>query len=113
MIKTAKRFSFLFLATTLFCGQLAYAEADNAATQEKAAMCIACHGATGESIIPGTPHLGGQYQDYLAKALEDYRSGARQNPVMNGMAAALSDEDIAILASYYANQAGLAVVNAK
>ena len=48
------------------------------------------------------PKLGGQDAGYIVKALQDYRSGARKHPSMNGIAASLSDQDMADLAAYYA-----------
>ena len=57
------------------------------------------------------PRLAGQYADYLEMALKEYRSGKRPNPVMAGMAAALSDEDIADLAAYFASQEGLDILS--
>ena len=77
------------------------------ATKEKSAMCQACHGADGNSTDPQYPKLAGQHASYLAQALEDYRSGARKNPIMAGFAGGLSDADIANLAAYYASQKGL------
>jgi cytochrome c553 len=78
-----------------------------AAGQEKSKSCAACHGPTGnESLDPSYPKLAGQYPEYLAKALHDYRSGERQNAIMAGMAAPLSDEDIDDLAAFYAAQPG-------
>ena len=50
------------------------------------------------------PKLGGQYPDYLAKALRDYKSGARKNPIMAGFAGALTAKDIENLSAYYASQ---------
>jgi cytochrome c553 len=70
----------------------------------KSVACQACHGADGNSVDPQFPRLAGQYEDYLARALTDYRSGARRNPIMNGFAAGLSDADIANLAAYFAHQ---------
>ena len=52
--------------------------------------------------MPEYPKLAGQYPDYLAKALRDYKSGARKNPIMAGMAAGLTQKDIDDLAEYYA-----------
>ncbi|GIX21580.1 MAG: hypothetical protein KatS3mg121_0363 [Gammaproteobacteria bacterium] len=80
--------------------------------------CVSCHGVDGHSTMPPAPglvvpHIGGQYADYLAKALRDYRSGERQNPTMNGLAAGLSDQDIEDLAAHYAAQSGLEVVRPK
>ena len=79
--------------------------ADLAAGQAKAKeICQACHGLDGNSQTPDYPKLGGQYPDYLQKALRDYKSGARKNPIMAGFAGALTDKDIENLAAYYASQ---------
>ena len=79
--------------------------ADLAAGQAKAKeICQACHGLDGNSKTPDYPKLGGQYPDYLQKALRDYKSGARKNPIMAGFAGALTDKDIENLAAYYASQ---------
>lgn len=78
-----------------------------AAGQEKSKTCAACHGPTGnESLDPTYPKLAGQYPEYLAKSLHDYKSGSRQNSIMAGMAAALTDQDIDDLAAFYAAQEG-------
>ncbi len=76
-----------------------------AAGKEKAtALCASCHGADGVTAIdPSYPKLAGQYPDFLARALKDYKTGARKNPIMMGMAATLSNEDIANVAAYYAS----------
>jgi cytochrome c553 len=66
--------------------------------------CVACHGSDGIGILPEYPSLTGQHEDYLEEALRAYRSGQRRNAVMAGMTAALTDEDIAALARYYAAQ---------
>jgi cytochrome c553 len=81
------------------------AAADIAAGQAKAKeICQACHGLDGNSVAADYPKLGGQYPDYLAKALRDYKSGARKNPIMAGFAGALTAKDIENLAAYYASQ---------
>ena len=69
--------------------------------------CAGCHGMDGNSQLPMNPILAGQYEDYLVHALKAYKSGERKNPIMAGMVAALSDEDIADLAAYFARQKGL------
>ena len=64
--------------------------------------CAACHGADGVKAIDGTyPILAGQYEDFLVRALSDYKSGARKNAIMSGMAAPLTKQEIADLAAYY------------
>lgn len=67
-------------------------------------VCAACHGENGNSATPDYPRLAGQHPDYLAKALRDYKSGLRKNPIMAGFAAALSKQDIDNVSAYYAGQ---------
>jgi cytochrome c553 len=72
-------------------------------------VCQACHGVDGNSQSADYPKLGGQYPDYLAKALRDYKSGARKNPIMAGFAGTLSTADIDNVAAYYAAQPAVLV----
>jgi len=58
------------------------------------AVCAACHGADGNSGIPVNPKLSQQHPEYLVKQLQEFKSGKRNNAVMKGFAAALSDEDM-------------------
>jgi cytochrome c553 len=74
------------------------------AGKQKAATCAACHGADGNSPNPQFPRLAGQYEDYIVKALMDYKSGERKNPIMSGMVANLSAADIADIAAYFSSQ---------
>lgn len=77
---------------------------DPAAGKEKATACFACHGQGGHSKNPNFPKLAGQHADYLLHALKQYKSGARQNAIMNGQAAKLSLTDMKDLAAYFASQ---------
>lgn len=80
--------------------------ANPAAGQEIAkGVCQACHGVDGNSQNADFPKIGGQHPDYLAKALRDYQSGARNNPIMKGMAGALKAEDVDNVAAWYGSQA--------
>lgn len=84
-----------------------FAQGDSEAGKAKAqqAACHACHGPDGNGTGDGQyPRIAGQYADYLAKSLNDYKSGARNNPIMTGFVAALSKEDIENLAAFYAAQ---------
>lgn len=83
---------------------------DPEAGKQKSATCAACHAADGNSEIPLNPRLNGQYADYLEQALRQYRAGTRDNPIMGGMAAGLSDEDIEDLAAYFSSQSGLEIL---
>ncbi len=85
----------------------AQAGGDAAAGKAKSAPCAACHGADGNSAIPINPTLAGQHADYLVRALQEYKSGVRQNPIMAGMAAPLSEQDMEDIAAYFAAQDGL------
>lgn len=75
--------------------------------KEKAATCVGCHGANGVSPLSMYPTIAGQQAEYIVHALEQYRSGERQNAFMSGIAAPLSDADIAALAEFFAAQPGL------
>lgn len=70
----------------------------------RARVCMGCHGKQGISRVASYPSIAGLEQDYLAAQLRAYRSGERQNPMMNAMATNLSDEDIELLALYFAAQ---------
>ena len=72
-------------------------------------VCQACHGLDGNSPLPDYPKIGGQYPDYLSKALRDYKSGARKNAIMAGFAGTLSKQDIDNVAAYYAAQPAVVV----
>jgi cytochrome c553 len=67
--------------------------------------CLACHGTNGVGITADYPSLAGQHADYIERALHDYQKGGRKNPVMAGMAATLTKQDIVELAEYYSRQA--------
>lgn len=83
---------------------------DVAAGEGKSQVCAACHGVGGNSTIPINPKLAGQYASYMEFALHSYRDGSRKNPIMGAQVAALSDEDIADLAAYFAAQPALLAV---
>ena len=70
----------------------------------KAAVCFSCHGPNGNSANPVWPRLAGQNAVYIAEQLHLFKSGVRKNPVMQPMAAGLSDQDIDNLAVYFAAQ---------
>jgi cytochrome c553 len=72
-----------------------------APTQVTAATCVACHTADGSRGAPAYPILQGQFPEYLAKQLHEFKSGKRKNAIMQGMAASLSDADIASIAGFY------------
>lgn len=95
----------LLLAAGLVLTSAGAIAADLAAGKQKATeVCQSCHGLDGNSPTPDFPRIGGQHRDYLAKALRDYKTGKRKNPIMAGFAAALGRADIDNLSAYYASQ---------
>lgn len=76
--------------------------------RKKIAMCEGCHGISGYRTaypeVYSVPKLGGQSTIYLSNALHAYKAKQRSHPSMRGIAASLSDQDIADLAAYYAER---------
>jgi len=77
---------------------------DTVAGKEKSQLCQGCHGEDGNSMDPLVPKLSGQYDKYIAKQLRNYQAGLRTHQIMNAMAATISDEELADIASYFASQ---------
>mgnify|MGYP001818498426 FL=1 len=108
--QTMQRIQTLRLAALISClmfvGPAAMAKGSAEAGQEKAATCAACHGQDGNSLNPEWPSLAGQSEQYIVRALKAYRpNGTRNNPLMMGQVAALSDEDMQDLGAFFASQA--------
>jgi cytochrome c553 len=68
---------------------------------QAAQLCVACHGQDGVAVAPMYPSLAGQHEDYLVRALDEYKHGGRKNPIMRGFAANLSEQDIQVIAAYF------------
>lgn len=69
--------------------------------------CVDCHGENGNVPIDATyPELGGQYTDYLAHSLQEYRNGNREHALMSQQAKDLTDQQIADLAAYFGSREG-------
>jgi len=99
-----KRLALALLALSV--AATAYAGGNATKGKEKAAqVCAACHGPDGNKpSAPDQPVLAGQYQDYLARALTDYKNGRRNNAIMKGFAGQLSKQDIEDLAAWFSSQ---------
>ena len=94
-------------ATGFALAHTAAAAGDAAAGREKAAACQQCHGLDGNGPTPLFPKIGGQHAGYIVQALEDYKTGARRDPVMAAFATGLSKRDQQDLAAWYSSQDGL------
>ena len=88
-----------------FAGKPLVSKGKPASTPPPAAtLCVSCHGQDGVSIAPAYPSLAGQHEDYLSRAIDEYRKGGRKNPIMKGFAATLKDEDIDVIAKYFSRE---------
>jgi cytochrome c553 len=96
----------LFAVLVLAVSFSVQAAGNAAAGKAKAAeVCVACHGPDGNKpSAPDQPVLAGQHYDYLVRALKDYKSGKRNNAIMKGFAAALTNKEIEDLAAWFASQ---------
>jgi cytochrome c553 len=103
-----KVFALLALAGLAQMSVAADLKGDAVAAKKKVAMCIGCHGIAGYKAtfpeIYKVPMLGGQSEKYIVAALNAYKKGERNHPTMVGIAKGLSDQDIADVAAYYAQQ---------
>ena len=85
---------------------LPVAAAGNAdAGQGKAAICAACHGAGGNSVVPNWPKIAGQHAGYIQRHLGLIKDGLRPVPEMAGIVMMLSDQDMADIGAYFSGQA--------
>lgn len=91
-------------ATSASAPELPAHPGDVAAGQTKAGACAACHGIDGNSADPQYPRLAGQHERYIWRQLHLYKSGQRQNPIMQGMAAPLTEQDMRDIGAYFATQ---------
>lgn len=77
-----------------------------AAGEKLAVTCAGCHGQDGNGVNDQFPKIAGQYDDFIERALLDYKSGKRQNAIMSGFAANLSKQDIKALSHWFRSQQG-------
>ena len=102
-MKTANIFRTPILLLGLSLLGINYAQAEGSIENGtvKARSCQVCHGKEGRSTNPTYPILAGQHAVYLEKQLRAFRAGTRKDPIMNGMAAPLSDQDIEDVAAFF------------
>jgi cytochrome c553 len=70
---------------------------------QAAVVCASCHGKDGIGVTPMYPSLAGQHASYITRAIQEYQTGYRKNPIMNGMVASLKPADIAAIANYFSS----------
>ena len=92
------------LTTLGFCSS-ASAQADEARAKKIiSGSCFLCHGATGESSSEVFPRLAGQHHEYIAKQLENFKSGARKSTAMRDMVAKLTPDEMLAVGKFYEKQ---------
>ena len=94
-----KRITLLAVAAVMASGCTTEQPDSTLLVQEKG--CVACHGVDGRAIAASYPNLNNQWERYLRLQLIAYRDGKRENAIMQGMAANLTDEEINLLAEHY------------
>ena len=100
----SRAISLFTLAALLALASTPTLASGNAANgKTKAAVCFACHGSDGNAVDPQYPRLAGQYNEYIQQVLHEYKNGERSNPIMKGMAATLSEQDIEDVAAYFSS----------
>jgi cytochrome c553 len=103
-----KLLAFLALAGIANAALAADVVGNPKAAESKIAMCVGCHAIPGyKATFPevySVPMIGGQSAQYIVAALNAYKKGDRKHPTMRGIAASLSDQDMADIAAYYAQQ---------
>ncbi len=93
-------FMVLVFFASFYTGNV-YAEGSIKAGADKAKACQVCHGKGGHSTKPAYPILAGQHAQYIQKQLRAFKTGTRKDPIMNGMAAPLSEQDIEDVAAFF------------
>lgn len=97
----------LVASVTVLSAHAEEVKGDAKAGQKKNAMCIGCHGIVGYQAsfpeIHKVPMISGQGAGYIAASLNAYKKGERKHPTMRGIAASLSDQDVADLSAFYAS----------
>jgi cytochrome c553 len=106
-----KKFALPVMLFLGLVGQVSAVEGDAEAGKAKSVTCAACHGPDGNSPTDMYPKIAGQHAGYIYKQLKEFKAGmasggkeGRNNAVMGGMVAALSDQDMKDLAVFYASQ---------
>lgn len=103
-----KLYAFIALASIANFSAAADIVGNAKAGENKVSMCIGCHGIPGYKAsfpeVYQVPMIGGQTAKYIESSLQAYKKGERNNPSMRGIAASMSDQDIADVAAYYAQQ---------
>lgn len=102
IIKYRRKLKILALVPILLLiPAMGFAEGDRKAGKLKARACQVCHGQGGKSNNPTYPRLAGQHAKYIVKQLKAFKAGVRKDPIMNGMASTLNEQDMEDVAAFF------------
>jgi len=103
MIRITALAFLLFVSLNVVAAEVAKPDLAKAKTIAET-VCVACHGADGNSAIAANPILAGQGPAYIFKQLTEFKSAVRKNDIMAGMASTLSEDDMKSVALYFSQQ---------
>jgi cytochrome c553 len=92
---------YLFFLFLMFSAIPGFANDVDAGREKAEVACALCHGRIGVSTLPNAPNLAGQQAIYVSEQLRNYRSGKRQNEVMNMIAKQLTDSEIVQISAWF------------
>ncbi|MDH5325513.1 MAG: cytochrome c [Gammaproteobacteria bacterium] len=98
---TIKNTIFLGILVISLMPLTSLAQGDSEAGRSKARACQVCHGKGGKSNNPTYPRLAGQHAKYIVKQLKAFKAGIRKDPIMNGMASTLNEQDMEDVAAFF------------
>jgi cytochrome c553 len=101
MLKNTATRSAIFAASLIGLALSATSAVRADGIEDKAAICSACHGPDGKPVDASIPVIWGQNEGYIYLQLRDFKSGARESPVMSQIAASLEKQDMQDLAAYF------------
>ena len=91
----------VLIALVIMYSTTVFSAGNKKAGAKKARACQVCHGKGGQSTNPTYPVLAGQHAKYIVKQLKAFKSGTRKDPIMNGMAATLDEQDMEDVAAFF------------
>ena len=101
--KIGQGFLLLIFSVLMLISTASLAQGDSDAGSKKARHCQVCHGKGGNSTDPTYPVLAGQHAKYIVKQLKAFKAGTRKDPIMNGMASKLNEQDMEDVAAFFSS----------
>lgn len=103
--KIRQRLLFVIISVVMVFSTASFADGNSDAGSKKSRHCQVCHGKGGNSTDPTYPVLAGQHAKYIVKQLKAFKAGTRKDPIMNGMASKLDEQDMEDVAAFFSSNA--------